>query len=177
MQRIKGFEQLVNALPNLDKDVRIYFLGGDFTTSKSKLKRVISYLDPYMWRINSLINRLNESDKVIKVGLIDNIFVYYRNSIGLLSPFSKPHASLPVLEAFSVGKPVIVSDVEGMGEIVNDKNGLFFKNNDPKALAIAINGMASLGSSDYQIMSQNAKSKYIDIVNNNGIVQLVIDRV
>lgn len=177
MQRIKGFEQLVNALPNLDKDVRIYFLGGDFTTSKSKLKRVISYIDPYMWRINSLINRLNKSDKVIKLGLIDNIFVYYRNSIGLLSPFSKPHASLPVLEAFSVGKPVIVSDVEGMDEIVNDKNGLFFKNNDPKALAIAINGMASLGSSDYQIMSQNAKSKYIDIVNNNGIVQLVIDRV
>jgi glycosyltransferase involved in cell wall biosynthesis len=136
---------------------------------------MIDLLDPYIWKVNSLIAILNQSDKVIKVGLVDNIFDYYSNSIALLSPFSKPHASLPVLEAFYVGKPVIVSDIEGMDEIVNEENGLFFKNENSEALAFAINKVAKLDLIQYQKMSQNAKNKYSEIVNNNGSVQLVID--
>jgi glycosyltransferase involved in cell wall biosynthesis len=80
---------------------------------------MIEFLDPYRWKVNSLMAILNQSNKIIKVGLVDNIFDYYRNSMVLLPRFSKPHASLSVLEAFYVGKPVIVSDVEGMDEIVN----------------------------------------------------------
>lgn len=175
IQRIKGFEQLVKSLPYIDENVRIYFLGGDFTPSKSKLRLVIQLLDPYMWKISSLIAILNQSDKIIKVGLVDNIFDYYNNSIALLSPFSKPHASLPVLEAFYVGKPVIVSDIEGMDEIVNEENGLFFKNKNPEDLAFAINKVAKLDLIQYKMMSKNAKNKYLEIVNNNGSVQLVID--
>lgn len=177
MQRIKGFEQLVKSLSYIDENVRIYFLGGDITPSKSKVKRMIELLDPYMWKINSLITSLNQSDKIIKVGLVDNIFDYYSNSIALVSPFSKPHASLPVLEAFYVGKPVIVSDIEGMDEIVSMENGLFFANNDPIGLADAINKMASMSDMEYQKISQNSKNKYIDVMINNSLVQFVIDTV
>jgi glycosyltransferase involved in cell wall biosynthesis len=177
MQRIKGFEQLVESLPFIDENIRIYFLGGDFIFPMSKMKRLMLVFDPYMWKFNSLITRLNNSDKIIKVGLVDNIFDYYNNSLALLSPFSKPHASLPVLEAFSVGKPVIVSDIEGMDEIVNKQNGFFFKNKNSKALAFVINRMAELDNIEYQKMSQNAKNKYLEIVNNNGSVKLVIDSV
>lgn len=175
MQRIKGFEQLVESLPFIDENIRIYFLGGDFISPIGKMKRLMLVFDPYMWRFNSLITRLNQSDKIVKVGLVDNIFDYYNNSLALLSPFSKPHASLPVLEAFSVGKPVIVSDIEGMDEIVNEKNGFFFKNKNSKYLAFVINKVAKLDSIQYQKMAQNAKNKYLEIVNNNGSVQLVID--
>lgn len=177
MQRIKGFEQLVNSLPYIDDDIRIYFLGGGFTTSKNKLKRVISLIDPYMWRVNNLVALLNQSDKTINVGLVDNIFDYYNSSIALVSPFSKPHASLPVLEAFSVGKPVIVSDVEGMNEIVSIENGFFFANSDSKDLADKINQFAQLSLERLTKMSESARNKYLLIVDNNPDVNKVIESI
>jgi len=174
IQRIKGFEQLVHSLPYIDDDIRIYFLGGGFTASKNKLKRLISHIDPYMWRVNNLVTLLNHSDKIINVGLVDNIFDYYHSSIALVSPFSKPHASLPVLEAFSVGKPVIVSDVEGMDEIVSIENGVFFANNDSKDLADKINEFAQLNVERLKRMSESAKNKYLLIIDNNPDVNKVI---
>ncbi|CAD5344722.1 glycosyltransferase family 4 protein [Flavobacterium bizetiae] len=175
MQRIKGFEQLVNSLPFIDNDIKICFLGGGFTTSHNKIKRLISLVDPYMWRINNLLKRLDESDKIINIGLVDNIFDYYNNTIALISPFSKPHASLPILEAFSVGKPVIVSDIEGMNEIVTVENGFFFKNNNPKDLAEKINEFAKLDNEKIKQLGDNAKNKYLSIVNNNPHIIKVLE--
>lgn len=177
MQRIKGFEQLVNSLPYIDEDIMIYFLGGGFTTSKNKLKRLISLIDPYMWRVNNLVILLNQSDKIINVGLVDNIFDYYNSSIALVSPFSKPHASLPVLEAFSIGKPVIVSDIEGMNEIISIENGVFFKNGNSKDLADKINQFAQLNLERLKKMSESAKNKYQLIVDNNPDVNKVIESI
>lgn len=175
MQRIKGFEQFVDSLPYLNEDVRIYFLGGDFIFPKNKIKRFILFFDPYVWKVNSLIKNLNQSKNIIKVGLVDNIFEYYVNSIALISPFSKPHASLPILESFSVGKPVIVSDVEGMNEIVNLRNGFFFKNGDSVKLATAINNMASLNDIQYQNLCHNVKDTFEKIINENQTVQSIIE--
>lgn len=176
-QRIKGFEQFVNSLSFIDSNVRIFFLGGGFTVSHNKLKRLISLIDPYMWRVNDLVSKLNASDKIIKIGLVDNIFDYYNCSLALLSPFSKPHASLPILEAFSVGKPVIVSDVEGMDEIVSVENGLFFINNDPKDLASKINQFAKLNVEQQKKMNESAKKKYLLIINENTDVNKVIESI
>jgi glycosyltransferase involved in cell wall biosynthesis len=177
MQRIKGVEQLVNSLPFLNENIRIFFLGGNFTPPKNKFKQIVSLVDPFMWRIKDLINNLNKSDKIIKVGFVDNIFEYYDNTCALISPFSKPHAALPILEAFSVAKPVIVSDITGMNEIVSVKNGFFFKNGEPMSLATAINNMASLHNIEYSILCENAKCKYNSIVNNNSTVQCIIDKI
>lgn len=175
MQRIKGFEQFVKSLPYLNENIKIYFLGGDFVFPKNRLKKIILFLDPYVWKISSLTNDLTKSKNIIRIGLVDNIFDYYNNSISLISPFSKPHASLPILEAFSMGKPVIVSDVAGMNEIVNFSNGFFFKNGCPKDLGQAINKMASIDSFEYQKMGQYAKITFNEIVNKNKSVQSVIE--
>lgn len=176
MQRIKGFEQFVQALPFLNENVRVYFLGGDFRFPDNKIKRFILFLDPYMWRINSLIKSLNKSKHIIKIGLVDNIFDYYTNSISLVSPFSKPHAALPILESFSVGKPVVVSDIMGMDELVDLNNGLFFKNGSGRELANAINKMSTLNNSEYLEMCNNAKDKFVEIVRQNQSVQSIIDK-
>ena len=95
----------------------------------------------------------------------------------LIAPFSKPHAALPILEAFSVAKPVIVSNIKGMNEIVSVNNGFFFKNGEPTSLANAINNMASLHNNEYSILCENAKCKYYSIVNNNITVQYIIDKI
>jgi len=173
--RIKGFEQFVKALPYVDDNVRIFFLGPDHSYSNSRLDRLFAIFDPFFWKIKTLKNELKNSGKIIHVGLVDNIFDYYYNVKAVISPFSKPHACLPILEAFSVSKPVIVSTVSGMDEIVNVYNGIFFKNRKSKKLGASINKMATMTNDEYEKMCDSASSKFKEIMLKNGSVQLVID--
>lgn len=82
-------------------------------------------LDPYYWRLEKLYLMLRTSPNVLLVGTVDNVLGYLDECHALISPFSKPHASLPILEAFYIGKPVIVSDVLGMKEFVDYHTGCF----------------------------------------------------
>jgi len=47
-----------------------------------------------------------------------------------------------VLEAFAAGVPVIAADLGGLGEIVDEKNGLLFAAGDPAALRRRIEQVA-----------------------------------
>lgn len=162
--RIKGFEQLVESLKYLNDDVRIYFLGGGVEHVNNGIKRLIrQMLDLYSIKSQRLIKELKNSKNIIYIGLVDDVFYYYENSIAVVCPFSKPHASLPVLEAFSVGKPVVVSTVEGMDELVDYHNGVFFNNLDSEALAGKINEMAHITEQDYNVMRVACFNKYKEI--------------
>ena len=173
--RIKGFEQLVNALEYLDDNIRIYFLGGSTSYSNHPIKKYIRrIIDPYSKRHNHLHEKMKMSSKIIYVGLTDQVFSYYNKSVFLISPFSKPHACLPVLEAFSCGLPVIVSDVEGMDEVVDNSNGLFFKNNNPKSLAKQINFAASIQEEDYLRMKDNSFIKYQELRDRDDMIGDII---
>lgn len=178
MSRIKGFEQLVESLEYLDADVRIYFLGGSSNYANNSSKRLLrAILDPFFIKNQRLISRLRKSDNIIYVGLVDDVFNYYENSIAVICPFSKPHASLPILEAFSVGKPVIVSDVKGMEELVDETNGVFFTNLKPESLATKINEMARITAADYGEMRLACFRKYKWIREQTASVASVVDRV
>lgn len=161
MIRIKGFEQLVHSLDYLDENIRIFFIGDEVLYNSKGVKGKIRYfLDTYIHKHEILVKKLMKSSKVIYIGKTMNVFQYYSESIALVSPFSKPHASLPVLEAFSVGLPVIVSDIESMLELINDNNGLVFRNNKPLSLADSINKMSNLSNYDYQIMKESSLNTY-----------------
>lgn len=178
MSRIKGFEQLVKSLEYLDADVRIYFLGGNSNYTNNGSKRILrAILDPFFIKSQRLISRLRESDNIVYIGLVDDVFNYYENSIAVICPFSKPHASLPILEAFSVGKPVIVSDVKGMEELVDETNGVFFTNLKPESLATKINEMARITAADYGEMRLACFRKYKWIREETASVASVVDRV
>lgn len=178
MSRIKGFEQLVKSLEYLDADVRIYFLGGNSNYTNNGSKRILrAILDPFFIKSQRLISRLRESDNIVYIGLVDDVFNYYENSIAVICPFSKPHASLPILEAFSVGKPVIVSDVKGMEELVDETNGVFFTNLKPESLATKINEMARITAADYGEMRLACFRKYKWIREQTASVASVVDRV
>lgn len=178
MARIKGFEQLVESLKYLNEDVRIYFLGGPFEYADGGLKRLVrKNLDPFYEKSQILIEKLKTSENIIYIGLVDNVFDFYENSIAVICPFSKPHASLPILEAFSVGKPVIVSDVRGMDELVDGSNGIFFKNSDPESLASKVNEMSLMSRPDYELMRSAAFNKYRKICERLDSATSVVARV
>ena len=175
-QRIKGFEQFVKSLPYLNENIKIFFLGGNHNYLESRLDKLFAVFDPFFWRINSLEKELKKSQKIINVGMVDDVFSYYNISRAVISPFSKPHAALPILEAFFKSKPVIVSNIEGMDEIVNHRNGMFFKNKDSKKLAEAINDMSIMSDFDYNEMCDNAKITFERIMQKNLSVQVIIDK-
>lgn len=177
MARIKGFEQLVESLDYLNEDIKIFFLGGESEYAINGLKRLVRQnLDPFFLKNKHLIEKLKKSEKIIYVGLVDDVFYYYKNSIAAICAFSKPHASLPILEAFSVGKPVIVSNVKGMEELVDGSNGVFFKNSDPESLAQKVNEISRISEEDYEAMRFACVSKYKQITERIESVTYVINR-
>lgn len=165
--RIKGFEQLVKSLKFLRSDVRIYFLGSQVNYKKgrnlfSMLIRKILF--PFSSKIDILREELHKSDKIIYVGLTDDVFSYFQSSEALICPFSKPHAALPIFESFYCGKPVIISDVQGSDEFVkNNFNGFIFKNGIESDLARAINEFANLDDKQKLILRLNAENSYREI--------------
>ncbi len=177
MVRIKGFEQLVNSLDFLRDDIRIFFLGPEVHYQSRTLKHRISrFIEPYRGKHEYLVQRMIASPKIVYVGETDHVFLYYKKSIALISPFSKPHAALPILEAFSLGVPVIVSDIKGMDELVDGRNGYFFKNNDPISLANRINEMASLSEAEYEAMKEASQKTYRRIRSNSNTISSIIEK-
>jgi|SRR5690554_73202 len=175
-QRIKGFEQLARSLDYLEDDIRIFFLGGHLAYNDSFLKRIIRFIiNPYAIKHEKLQKKLIKSKHIIFIGLTDDVFSYYKKSMFLISPFSKPHASLPVLEAFYHHLPVVVSNVKGMDELVNHTNGYFFKNKDYLDLAKTINMASKIGEEKYMSMRENSYKTYSSIRNNEIKIEQVLD--
>ena len=175
-QRIKGFAQLVESLAYLDDKVRIFFLGYTHELAylggwKFQIRKLLS---PYARRLPWLKDTLLASEKVIRVGISDNVASYYWQSRAVISPFAVPHASLPVLEAQHLGKAVIVSDVVGTEEFVDSRVGIVFENGNPKALASAINALAELEDESLQAMGDQARERSRSIYLNNPNVSRLI---
>lgn len=141
----KGFYTLTKSLDYLDNDVKVHF-AGNYVESKFSfnIKKTIKYIFSYAIKRNRAINKIKNHTNAKYIGLIYNVSEYLQNVACLVSPFKVPHFSFPVIEAHINRKPVIVSDVEGMDEIViNNENGIIVQRNNPKALALAINELTS----------------------------------
>ena len=138
---IKGFYTLVEALDYLNDDIKILFAGNYSKTYKGKtIKVVVKKFLGIGRKQRSALQKIKNHKNAMELGLIYNTDNYFRECCCLISPFTVSHFPRPVIEAFLYKKPVIVSDVECMAEIVtHNENGLIFKKNDAKALADSIN--------------------------------------
>ena len=145
---IKGFYTLVAALDYLDKDVKIYF-GGSYVTGKTPrniVKRVLKRILFYGKKREMAIEKMRSHPNTVEIGMTNNVQGYLDEVCCLVSPFSVPHFSRPVIEAHLHRKPAIGSDVKGMDEIIDHgKNGLIVPKDNAKALADAINALVSDG--------------------------------
>lgn len=143
---IKGFYTLVEALDYLDKDIKVLFCG-NYEKNKTKnyfLKRIIGKVVMSRNKKEKAIEKINKHECVEMIGMIENVDYYLQEVCCLVSPFSVSHFSRPVIEAHLYKKPVIVSDVRGMSEIVkNGVNGYIVPKNNSRALADAINLLTS----------------------------------
>lgn len=177
-QRIKGFEQFVNSLEYLEDDIKIFFLGGlteleeNTQTFSFKIRSLFSKYTRK--KLKELRIKFYKSNKIEFIGKTDNVFNYYEESVAIICPFAKPHACLPILEAYSVGKPVIVSNVEGMDEHFSNKIMEVFKNHNSKELADKINIMARFKEEELLDISRLAKERYNKIKFSNPSINALL---
>lgn len=140
--KIKGIEILIDAIPFINSDIQINMVG-HFPKLQplSKLKEIAyKLLFPNGFKLRAKLMTVSKYENVNIIGSVSSITNILQESTLLISPFTVPHFSRPVVEAFAYVKPVIASDVIGMEEIVDDGiNGLLVEKNNPKALAEAIN--------------------------------------
>jgi glycosyltransferase involved in cell wall biosynthesis len=145
---IKGFYTLVDALDYLDKDVKVYFGGNIDSKKKSRfsIKFFLKFLLFYGKKKKEAIEKIKHHHNAFVIDLTYNVHNYLDEVCCLVSPFSVPHFSRPVIEAYLHKKPAIGTDVKGMDEIIeHEKNGLIVPKNNPVKLAAAINDLTADG--------------------------------
>jgi glycosyltransferase involved in cell wall biosynthesis len=142
-QKIKGFFTLIKALDYLDDGILVCFCGHYPDKVKKRLLTYVLYFRQNKRLFNASLIMNNHKNAHV-IGMVRDITPLIEKTTSLISPFSREHFSRPVIEAFANKKPVIVTNVEGMEEIVDNMvNGLIVEKDDPRALAEAINYMCA----------------------------------
>lgn len=142
----------------------------------------------YNYRISKALSKL-KSDKVVFIGLINDVVPLLSACDLLVIPFIFPHSARPLFEAWAMKKPVVAFDVKGVRENIDDgKDGLLVKKKTGKELARAINLLLEndnlikkMGDEGYkkayERFRQEANSKkildiYEQILKNRSAVQI-----
>lgn len=172
--RTKGFYTMVDALQFINDDIKVYFAGIYDTTSRYSLNNMKRRMKKYYSR-NALAHyKLDKAHNAHKIGFISDINEYLDKSVCLVSPFTVPHFSRPIIEAFGRRKPAIGTNIEGMDEIIEDgKNGILVKMGDSRSLAAAINYLCEnpliakkMGDNGYEVAKNKYSQKNIEQISN-----------
>lgn len=125
-RRMKGIEYLLEAMNYLPDDVPVYLLligkGMDNPTN------------------SKIINRSRNKGRIILAGFrADALNVVKACDVFILSSIKGEGLNKAVIEAMSLGKPAIVTDIPGNRDLVeNHKNGLIVPSRNAKSISEAI---------------------------------------
>jgi glycosyltransferase involved in cell wall biosynthesis len=161
---IKGFDVMCAAAELLkeDENIRFYFAGNFINNNvpNSTTGKILFYIKYILYsRDLKLLSKLLELPNSELLGLLKNPLDYLDMCDILITPFNVQHFSRPAIEAFSYGKPVIGSNVEGMDEIIDHmKNGLLFERANSKDLVEKIM-MLKMNPELGQELGRNARLK------------------
>lgn len=131
-------------------------------------------------KLENLSNELGIDDHVLFMGYRKDVYSLIRRMDFLVLPSRWEGFPLTPIEAFSMKKTIIVSDIPNNLEIVNpDYNGLSFEKENQTDLANKIIELIT-NTSKRQILESNAYTDYVQIYNYSKFIcdyQNVYDRV
>jgi glycosyltransferase involved in cell wall biosynthesis len=130
LEPVKGLDVAIRALTlaAMPSSVRLYCVGSG----------------PELERLTSLARELGVTARVSFLGFRDNVYDYVAHADALLMP--SRHEGLPytLLEALSLGTPVIASRVGGLAEVLTGgQTALLVEPGNPAAVAQAIQELAT----------------------------------
>lgn len=150
-QPIKGLPRLIKLFAKLVKT----------SSLDTQYKLLLIGDGPEKGNILKLIKELNIENDVEFTGFTKDV-PFYLNQIDyyINSSFSEA-LPISILEALSIGKPIIASDVGGIPEIVeNGYNGILVDFNNLEEALIKLKEFLYISSNDYVKFSENAEASF-----------------
>ena len=126
----KGQEYLIQAMPYLDKDIKLVLAGDNIRRSY-----------PYHQKILNLIQKLKLEDRVVFVGLLKKeelIQAYSGAKISVMPSVWIETYGYVVAESLACGTPVILTENSGSTEIVDETCARIVPRKNPEAIVTAI---------------------------------------
>lgn len=144
----KGLERLINLFDDLNK----YYENWQFWIIGDGLLRK---------KLEKLVISLNLENKILFKGFQTELTQFYKNADFYVN--SSFHEALPVsiIEAMSIGIPVVGSKVGGIPEIIeHDVNGYLVNFNDANEGLDILGRCANMSNDQYELFSTNSKEKF-----------------
>jgi len=115
--------------------------------------------DVYSKKLSLLVERHRLRKKITFIESCKEMPIAYKLSDLVISSSIEPEAFGRVaVEAQAMKKPIVASDIGGSKEtVLNGKSGLFYKYNDPKELAKAINKVMELSKKSLSLMGEQGR--------------------
>ena len=127
IKKSKGLEVLIEALKDIPSNVHLIIAGRTRNISFNHYKKMISKLK-LSDRVHPMIRYITNDER-------NKLFNF--SDLAIL-PYKKIYQSGVMLLAMSYGLPVIASDLPANKLIINEKNGIFFKEGNSSDLASKI---------------------------------------
>lgn len=166
--RDKGILEYVDAAKNIKEkyvDVKFQLLGQLGAINKS----AIGQDEVEHWQKENIITYLGSTDDVR-----DSI----ANADCIVLPSYREGTSKTLLEAASMGKPIITTDVPGCNNVVNDgENGYLCRVKDATDLANKIEMMIKLSSEKREIMGDNGRVKMVNEFKEEIVIRKYLDAI
>jgi glycosyltransferase involved in cell wall biosynthesis len=148
--RDKGIEEYIEAIKIVKKtykDVRFQIIGSIYEKNPTSITQVTLN----RWIYQGLVEYENHTD---------NIKEYISKASVVVLPSYREGLSRSLLEASSMAKPMVTTDVAGCSDIVDDGfNGFLCKAKDASSLADAMMKMIKLSDEQRAILGNNAREK------------------
>jgi len=166
--RDKGIMEYVEAARIIKAkyfDVEFQLLGQLGTINKSAIgKDEVEH-----WHQEKIINYL---------GITDDVRKYIADSDCIVLPSYREGTSKTLLEAASMAKPIITTDVPGCNNVVNDgKNGYLCKVKDAIDLADKMETMINLPIEQRELMGSNGREKMINEFEEQIVIQKYLETI
>lgn len=130
-----------------DENVVLLVLGGDAalgTDIRSRVRNALARAGLVAHRVTIRREAERCGGRAVLAPATAQMRAVMEEAIAVISPFTEPHFSKPVIEAGALGKPIIASDFPEIREAVNDGvTGLLVPPGDPSAIARAVDRLCA----------------------------------
>lgn len=146
IRKYKGLDQLIHAMKILEKeDPEIMLLAvGECYEDITIYEKLIEE--------NELQDRIQLLNQFIPN---EEVEPYFKAADVVCLPYYSGTQSGILMMAYGFGKPVVITDVGGIAELVNEKTGLVIENNEPKKIAEATQAVINNTSENYSKNIEN----------------------
>lgn len=166
--RDKGIGEYIEAIKIVQekyKDVKFQIVGSLYEKNPTAINK-------------QTLNSWIEHGLVEYMGHTDDIKKSISNASCIVLPSYREGLSRSLLEAASMGKPIVTTDVPGCRDVVDDGiNGFLCKVKNPADLANAMIKLINLSEQDRNKMGQHGRKKVISKFSDNIVIQKYKDAI